>query len=478
MAEKDIVLMKRFFVFAAIVLCLLLTQTVGAQVLSGTLADIVEHSEAAQTSKIGIYISEMKSGITIYEKNPDQPMVPSSNLKVLVAASALHYLGPDYTYKTKIYGTPIDTKRGVMESSLYLVGSGDPTFCEPYMNPISVFETFANELSRKGLRRIIGDIIGDDSAFDRQFTGRAWKERYMLDSYAAQCGGLSLNANLISITAYNGLISFFPDTTIMNIENRTVPSGYSDINVKRKVGSNNVEITGPLAPEVSAGSTITVHNPPLFATDSFAKILQSQGVYQIGTVKLIEESDKKYEYGDFVELCSHESPKLLDILKDMNKESDNLLSQHIFKTIGSEILGKGTQELSESAVKSFLKEAGVDTKGLVMADGCGLSEENKVTARQLVDLLAYMYEHKEGKNFISTLPQAGVDGTLRYRLSGDRVFAKTGTIDGCSSLAGYVWTANDNIITFAIISNEQELGPSLYKGFEDLLVDTIAHSEL
>ena len=468
---------KKFLVTTFFFFCLFL-QTVSAQILSGTITDIVENSEAARTSKFGIYICEMKSGITIYENNPDIPMIPSSNLKLLVSASALHYLGSDYTYKTKIYGTPIDKERGVMESSLYLVGSGDPTFCEPYMNPLSVLETFANELSRKGLRRIIGDVIGDDSAFDRQFTGRAWKERYMLDSYSAQCGGLSLNANLVQITAHNGLLSFFPDTTIMNVKNITSPSGYSEINVKRKSGSNDVEISGPLAPEISDGATITVHNPPLFATNTFGKILQNQGIFQIGSVKLIEENNKKYEYNDFVELCSHESPKLINILKDMNKESDNLLSQHVFKAIGAEINGKGTQDLSEAAVKSFMRELGVNTKGLVMADGCGLSEENKITARQLVDLLSYMYDHKEGKNFISTLPQAGVDGTLRYRMSGNKVFAKTGTIDGCSSLAGYVWTANENIVVFAIISNEHELGQAVYKGFEDLLVDTIAHSEL
>ncbi len=453
-------------------------QNAYAYELTATIDELVKCSEASQTSSIGIYICELESGSVIYEKNPDQPMVPSSNLKLLTTAAALHYLGPDFTYKTKIYGTPIDKKRGVMESSLYLVGSGDPTFCEPYMNPTDILEQFANELSKKGLRRIIGDVIGDDSAFDREFTGKGWKDRYILDDYAAECGALSLNANLIQITAYNNMFTFFPECSILNIKNMTTPSGYNEISLKRDPNTNNVKISGPLCPDIAAGGTITVHNPPLFTTDTFGKILKNQGIYQTGSVKLIEESDNRYKYADFVELCSHESVKLLEILKQTNKDSDNLFAQHVFKTIGSEINGKGTHEYSEAAIKSFFKEAGIDTEGLVMADGCGLSDQNKVTARQLVKLLAHMYKHEQAKNFITTLPEAGVDGTLRYRLSGDKVFAKTGTINECSSLAGYVWTADNKIAVFAIITNNHQFGQGTYKGFEDLIVDTIAKSNL
>ncbi len=476
MKSKKIFIFFLFFCcFSASLICIHPKASAGLG-LTSTIQELVKASDSPSTSELGVYICNAETGEIIYQRNQNTLLAPASNLKLYTAAAALHYLGPEYTYKTSVYGSPIDPVKGIMEGSLYLVGSGDPTFCEPYMPPTSVLETFANTLSKMGLRRVLGDIIGDDSVFDRNFKGRGWKKDYAMDDYAAECAGLSLNANLIQITAYNGVYTFFPDCSIMNVYNAGYGSG--EISFKRDPESNNVKLSGPVNPASACGATITVHNPSLFTTSSFEKTLKNSGIYYTGQTKLIEESPLKNDYSAYIELCSHKSKPLLEILKYMNKESDNLLAQHIFKTIGAEINGKGTYEYAESAIKSYLNECGIDTSGFIMADGCGLSRENKTSARQLGQLLTSIYKSDIKDSFISTLSQAGVDGTLKYRLTGLKVFAKTGTINECSSLAGFAWTANNKPVVFVIISNNQKLAPGVYKGFEDLIVDTVAKTVL
>lgn len=442
--------------------------------LQKSLDDFVKLSDAVKTSDASVYVCN-SLGKTLYEYNSNMLMAPASNLKILTTASALHYLGSDYRYKTSVYGTPIDKERGVMESSLYLVGSGDPTFREPFLeDSMDILKEFAQTLSEKGLRRFTGDLIGDDSVFDREFVGLGWKKSYMLDEYAAQCAGLSLNSNLIRLTLANGISSFIPDCSIININDKTTSGTYTEINIERTPETNDVTVNGTIAPWEAGGATFTIHNPSLFTTDAFDKVLKNQNIYMTGNVKLLPETDKRYKYSQFIELASHESPAMLDILKVMMKESDNLLAQHIFKTIGAKVAGHGTRENSEKAILDFLKEADVDVVGLSMADGCGLSVENRISTKQMGKFLSYMLTQKEKDDFISTFPKSGVDGTLRYRMQNLDVRAKTGTINGCSSLCGYVKATNGEIYVFAVITNNHTTGPSKYKGFEDSIAEIIS----
>lgn len=443
------------------------------------LESLIKSSEAAATSSVGVYMKVLPEGEVLCAYHENQPMTPSSNLKVVTSSAALHYLGAGFVYETSLYGTPVDAGRGVMESSLYLVGSGDPTLGPPFTDHATlVWDRFARQLSAMGLTRIVGDVVGDDSVFDREFQGRGWKQRYLLDDYAAQCGGLSINANLIQITACPGRVSFLPNCSIMEIFNKTSYDSPNEFSVRREAGSNRLHINGMASAEIPGGAVITVHNPPLFATDVFGKILSDYGIYPTGRVKLIEDSEKRYKYESLVALCTHKSPPLSEILKPMNKDSDNFIAQQVFRTVGAEIKGKGSHDNSEAAVKEFMRGAGIDVTGFSMADGSGLSDLNRVTARQLVEILSHMYTHQEREAFLASFPRAGVDGTIRYRMAGKKVLAKTGTINENSSLSGYVRTADDKLVVFAVISNSHELGQSVYKGFEDLLVSSVAESVL
>ena len=178
------------------------------------------------------------------------------------------------------------------------------------------------------------------------------------------------------------------------------------------------------------------------------EILQREGIVVNGKV-----SDGTVPLGAVV-IAKHLSPPLADILKLMNKPSDNAIAELIFKTLGAEVKGEpGTWQKGRQVIGEFLEEIGAAFR---VVDGSGLSRYNLVTAELLVDLLVFVYNNFElMPDYVASLPIAGVDGTLKNRMKGvraERVLrAKTGTLSGVSALAGYTVTANGEVLAFSIL---------------------------
>ena len=217
---------------------------------------------------------------------------------------------------------------------------------------------------------------------------------------------------------------------------------------------------------------MTLHNPPLYTTNTLATILRGRGI-ETGSVRLVEAGELPLSAG-FIVYGSHDSCELLRILKRINKQSDNLFAQHVFKCVGWKASGKGTLENSARAIREFMSELGVDTAGLQIADGCGLSVLNHVTPRQFVELLDGMAKRPDARVFKATLSIAGKDGTLRGRMSGLQVIGKTGTINGACSLSGYVKTRGGQEVVFSIISNHHRTSNDQVRWFQDEVVKTVA----
>ncbi len=170
-----------------------------ANELKQRIYQMIRNSAAAQNGKVGVYIQVLKTGRVVYSENALKPMIPASNLKVVTTAAALDLLGPDFRYLTELRGGAADAQ-GVLHGDLYLKGQGDPTMCLPYVAPTAPWKFFVKNLKDKGVRRIEGDLVGDDSAFDREYIGQGWFDRYLLDSYAAPVSALSLNSNVVELT--------------------------------------------------------------------------------------------------------------------------------------------------------------------------------------------------------------------------------------------------------------------------------------
>lgn len=440
------------------------------EILKKRIENLVKNEPVWKTSKVGICVAVLDTRDVIYSKNGNLPMIPASNLKIVTTAIALAYLGPGFKFETSVWGKPVDKSTGVMEGNLYLRGTGDPTFMTPFTrDPMAVFRKAVKDLKKKGIKVINGDLVGDDSAFDREFLGRGWKPRYLLDDYAAPAGALSLNANYIDVGIRNGKVIMYPDNGYVNVSRKKSRTGRTYI--IRKLGTDNVYVYGYKGGRVGRG--LTVHNPSKLTTSAFGRLLKKHGIKIAGKVRLIRNVERDYT-SDRTKLFSHQSVPLYKIVRETNKESDNVCAQHLFKAIGYYVKGKGTCNNSNEAVREFLREAGVNTSGFVMADGSGLSEYSRITPVQFCQLLAYMYKHPCKKPFFKSLPVAGKDGTLAYRMRGFPVHAKTGSLKGHIALSGYVRTNAGQMLVFSIMTNYHRYSSGRIRYNEDQLLKIIA----
>ncbi len=427
---------------------------------------------AGLRGKAAVYIKVLKSGRVLYNERGTTPMIPASNLKVLTTATALDLLGPDYRFETELRG-PQANSGGIIAGHLYLVGSGDPSFCEPYNAPATEpFRFFVRQLRKAGVKGVVGDVVADDSAFDREFRGQGWFDRYLLDDYAAAVGALSVNANLVEVVITPGKISTNPSTPSIQFVNKVKAGSYTEVYVDRKPGSDVVTVGGVIAPGGVVRRTITVDNPSLFAAGVFSRLLEKGGIQHTGSYRVIDRVAEPAQVSQLKVYARFKSPTLLKLATQVNKESDNLFAQHLFKAVGERYRGQGSASNAEAAVMAFMQRNGIDTTGLRMVDGCGLSTLDRVSPQQMVEVLNAMWLNPHGQDFIDSLP-AGGQGTLAYRLNGLKVRAKTGTIKDCSALSGYVVSAYGQTIAFSVIVNDVE-GSWSAIDLEDRVVQAIA----
>lgn len=467
-------LLSRLLVFVLLVVTLsgeTLAQSSGKD-LNAAAAKIVRDFESHYKAKVGVSTQVLKSGKVPFTYNGTVPMIPASNLKLVTTAVALDVLGPNYRFETRLYG-PATSNNGVVNGDIVLKASGDPTFFPPYVrNSTSPFTTLAQGLKSHGVNKVTGSLIIDDSDFDRQFISSSYHERYLLDSYAAPFGGLGLNRNVVTLSVGPNGVTTDPSTGSLTIVNKTTPGYTNQIWAERKRGTDRIVIHGVADPNSSVQTTITVGDPVRFAGSSFFRILQSIGVHFAGGWKTVEEGKPASTVG-MVLLARHRSPQVKELLERTNVESDNVLAQHLFRRLGANVVGYGTVRNSEAVVRDFFKRFDIPAAGFKMDDGSGLSEKNRIAPFQLVNLLQSMWGHKNGQLFIDSLPGPG-QGTLRDRLGGTTVRAKTGTLNNHSGISGYVVTAYGQTIGFSILVNDLEsTWPAIE--FQDELVKLLAN---
>jgi serine-type D-Ala-D-Ala carboxypeptidase/endopeptidase (penicillin-binding protein 4) len=434
-------------------------------------AQLVRDFEARHGAKVGVSTQVLKSGKVPFTFNGATPMIPASNLKVVTTAVALDALGEDFRFETRLYG-PGASDNGVVQGDIVLKAAGDPTFFPPFVeSSVSPFESMATALRRNGIRKVTGDLVIDDSDFDRDFIAKSYHNRYLLDSYAAPVGGLGLNRNVVTVSVGPKGMFVEPSTGSLQLSNDVTLGGYDQIWAERPRGTDKIMVHGVARPGSTVQTTLTVNDPVRFAGSAFFRILEKSGVDFEGQWRTVEVGQPASLKGKVL-LARHRSPKLGELVSRTNVESDNLLAQHIFRRLGASMVGFGSVRNSEAVVRDFFKKNHISDVGLKMVDGSGLSEKNRIAPYQLVYLLKAMWDNDHGQRFIDSLPSPG-EGTLRQRLGGAVVRAKTGTLNGHTGLTGYVVTAYGETVGFSILVNNIE---STWSGMElqDQLVAMLA----
>lgn len=422
-----------------------------------------------RSAKWGIQVMDPADGQILLEVNPDKTFLPASVLKVVTTAAALEKLGPDYRYRTGVYmdGT---LEEGILTGDVILVGRGDPNLTDPYGELLDkpVFVELAEMLQNAGIRKIKGDIVGDDSYFDQRAYGKGWTATDLRSAYGAPINALSINNNVLWVSVRPGAlkkavkIDLDPQTSYFRISNKAITGSRKakrTIRARLIPETRTISVTGVLPQRQNYSQYVLLNNPAELAAALLKEQLEKRGIEVEGKISALHHGDDAAaERSNWKFLAEHQSPPLIRALQIINKRSQNLHAEMLLRTLGAEFKGAGTNEAGLEVVKEFLVEAGIDSEKIRLNDGCGLSRENLLTPRFQTSLLDFLLKRPYFDLFVNTLAVSGTDGTLRNRLSATQVrgsiHAKTGTLNGVTTLSGYMTTKSGRNLIFSIFANQ------------------------
>jgi serine-type D-Ala-D-Ala carboxypeptidase/endopeptidase (penicillin-binding protein 4) len=437
----------------------------------------------------GVVIQSLETGEYFYRRNANKLFIPASDLKLFTTSAALILLGPEYNFSTNILMNG-KMDGSVLDGDLIVRGRGDPTISGRFYNDdkYKVFKDWADSISKIGIDEITGNIIGDDDHFDNLGLGKGWAWDDASYWFSAPSGAISFNDNVVDIVVKVNneknipVIITSPSTKyIVFINNVSVvpDDSTTTINVYRQSGTNIVDVFGTIRKQDSVKTYVTVNNPTQYSMVVLKSVLQKKDISVDGFAMDIDDISKSPFIKNPKNLFTYYSPPLKEIIKVINKNSENFYSEQLLKTIGLEEEGFGSADNGVKAEDMVFREMGILPEGMNIVDGSGLSRLNLVSPHQIVTLLNYMFKSKYFIPFFNSLPIAGVDGTLGKRMkktkAENNLRAKTGTHIGVSSISGYVYTLDNEPVSFSIIANNYNVPVKIAENIEDLVCLRLAN---
>ncbi len=438
----------------------------------------------------GVVIQSLETGEYFYKRNEDKLMMPASNIKLFTTAAGLILLGSDYRFSTSVYmNGKLDGS--TLRGDLVVQGRGDPTISGRFYDDdmFKVYNDWADSLSNLGIDEITGNIIGDDNSFDEVGLGTGWSWDYESEWFSAPSSAISFNDNCINISVYvnkannQPQVVTQPNTKYVIILNKvaTVPNdSVTSINIYRDMGTNVVTVYGTIKQNSDTINTFaTVNNPTQYSMVVLKDVLRKKGIVIDGYPIDVDDISQPLDYTKMSKLFTQYSPPLKEIIKVINKNSQNFFAEQLLKTIGLEKENFGSASKGIEAENKIFREMGINTEGMSIVDGSGLSRLDLCTPRQIVTLLSYMYKSKYFIPFYNSLPIAGVDGTLGTRMQNTKaqgnIRAKTGFLEGVRSLSGYAFTGDHEPVAFSIIVNNFNVPIKLAENIQDLVCLRLAN---
>jgi serine-type D-Ala-D-Ala carboxypeptidase/endopeptidase (penicillin-binding protein 4) len=471
---------------AALVLALVLAAPAFPAGLAESISRLLASSETARSAFWGIEIVDLGTGKTLYELNPHRLFVPASNAKLFTAALALSRLGPDYVFHTRVLADAAPDASGTIRGAVRLAGGGDPNLSGrviPYRmgssggDPLAAIEELADQVAARGVRRIEGDLAGDDTWYVFEPYAGGWEVEDPQFEYGTAVSALAVNDNTLTVAIRPGAregdlaaLSLRPGIEFYDFDNRvrTAAGGERKIQMHRDPGSFQVRVWGSI-PLRDRGEDLSlgIEDPALYAAQTFRRALENRGIAVTGRTvavhlfpdevpNLAGPASAPEAPGGF-ELARRDSAPLLEDLRVTAKVSQNLHAEMALRAVGRARRGIGSREAGLEDLEAFLGEIGIDPQAYSIHDGSGLSRPNLVTPAAVVKLLRHMYGGPERAHWLSLLPVAGQDGTLSGRFvqgaAAGRIHAKTGTLEHIAALSGYAELPGGDWAAFSIMAN-------------------------
>lgn len=453
--------------------------------------DVFSKDPDLKHASISFFVKNTKTGEEIAAFNPDMSLVPASTMKVVTTAAAMEILGGGYKYKTHIqYNGYIDTSC-VLHGDIIIKGAGDPTLGSRFFSEYYYTNNFLNEWAKAirnfGIDSIDGRIVGDASIYGDDPTPQTWIYGDLGNYYGAPPNGLTIFDNTCYLEFKSGNSG---DSAALVCTDPMIPGMEFDNYVK---GANSTEdnsyilgppfqfnriITGTI-PKNRAEFEVkgSIPDPAMQAAFELQMSLHNIGIGVNGGYTTYRNLKNANGICDMPrkDIFIQESPSVSSIIYFVNMNSVNLFAEHLCIQIGHVKYSSGRSESGAAAITDHWKKRGIDTEGLYMYDGCGLSRHNAISARHLTDIMVYMSKSRNASAWESTLPVAGKSGTMANYGKGTsiagNVRAKTGTMSRVKSLSGYVKTKSGEKLAFTIIANNYKCSyKEITRKFEKVLL--------
>jgi len=443
----------------------------------GGLRDDVERLLRAAPLKgatVAVSIRDVDSDLPLVSINDRQPMTPASNMKLLTTGAALHALGEKFEFSTKF------VRAG---DRLIVIGDGDPAFGDPSllkemsvngstgMSADAFLGLWVNPVLDAGITSV-SEIVVDDRIFDREFIHPTWPMDQLNNDYCAQVSGLNFHANVFHFfpkpragqpPAVSDCQPAAPWLKITN--NATSRQGKGEkatLGIIRKMGSNDLTFRGNVRVPYRDPVAVTAHDMPMVFGQLLADRLQRSGVTVKGH-RLSTPDEPASTASSGTPIGPAITTSLATVLTRCNRDSENLYAESLLKRVGHTMTGAPGSFVNGSAIIRHIVHERLGSPDLagtvVVADGSGLSQDNRISAGMMTAWLAsFANDQKLGPLFIESLAVAGQSGTLKKRyaktnLYGASVQAKTGYINRVSCLSGYVTMADGRRRTFSVLVN-------------------------
>jgi D-alanyl-D-alanine carboxypeptidase/D-alanyl-D-alanine-endopeptidase (penicillin-binding protein 4) len=449
----------------------------------------------------GVTVTDL-DGRVLYRRNAERLFTPASNAKLLVSATGLALLGPDFTVTTSVYGAgPVQDS--VLQGDLVLYGRGDPTFshrcyqldttvagaCDH--DPATRLRELAHQVRAEGIRVVAGDLIGDGSWFEPTMIHPNWETYDLAWWYAAPVSGLGFNDNALDVTEAPGdsvglppTVLFGPDVGIAAFENRaeTGPRGVRQtFDIFRSAEGDRYLATG-VYPLGGAHRTeyVAVADPNRFTALAFRQALAAEGVIVRGNTRGTVDSLAYATVRRHPPLAESRSRPLRDWIFPILNSSQNWFAEMLLKQVGRQRGRDGSWSEGLRVERRFLVDSvGVDSTEFAMEDGSGLASNDLVAPLALARVLAWSHRQPWFGVMEAALPHSGQPGTLKTRLDRDglagRVVAKTGTISRTATLSGFVTRPDGRTLVFSVMANHHTMPGSRISAAIDSVVAEIVH---
>ncbi|MFM7566164.1 MAG: D-alanyl-D-alanine carboxypeptidase/D-alanyl-D-alanine-endopeptidase [Flavobacteriales bacterium] len=420
-------------------------------------------------ANISLLAIDITTGDTLMFKNPDLAVATASTTKVFSTAMAYEVLGPAHRPQTEFYTDGI-IQRGVLLGNLWVKGGGDLSLGSNFFYSDSLkyqrIQQWKEELLTMGIREIDGVVYFDGSAFGYDPVPKGWSHHDFGNYYAAFPGGLNFSDNLCEYVfsskavgkkaMYLKSVPNQPNMVVnasvyaANIEEEMVTLKGSPYHMTRSfsgsipANKDSVSVVGSLPdPEKSFAGVVC---------DVFDDTL----VLCSGTSTMREGKNKKPDYDQLTLLFRDHGLPINEIATVANHKSNNFFAEGLFQSVAYHVTGDGSNQMAVKVAKTFWGSR-IDTTHWMQYDGSGLSRKNRISAGHLCSVLRYMSKTEDFNSFYSSLPVAGVSGTLtnlcKDGIGSGRIHAKSGTMNGIKSYAGYIESASGHTIAFAIVAN-------------------------